>query len=369
MADNWLDDSDSEAIDLFGGEEGAEDYLEDWDEEAETYDDEAVSPAVRRRRAQARQLAARRRRLEALARARNKRARGARGPTPAGRKAVQQTQSAVRELSLDTKVQADAMKNALQKHSDRTSRSEYSTLASVALSQFQQSFPQIVGTSRYTAAALNVAPLLLLSPQKKGSGALAIARDPRALGLLLVAGLAVAGDRLRPKQVARIDVPNVPTVVARQRAALTADALDEKGKRIDGTVFTWTSSNPAVATLYPSSGPTTTVTGVSAGETEITVTAGSVQRQIPLKVDSVVRQIEISGASKVAVNSDATFIADALDDKGRSIDAVVFDWDSSDKNIATVDPVTGKVKGQNPGTAVIVAKSNGVLRRKTIEVE
>ncbi|MEU7864231.1 Ig-like domain-containing protein [Nonomuraea sp. NPDC049141] len=364
MSDSWLDDGDSEAIDLFGGEESAEDYLDDGDD-AESYDDEeeAASPAVRRRRAKARQLALRRRRLEALARARNQRARRRRGPVHTAQKAVRQTQVAVRDLNLDS-----AMKSALQRQSNRITRSDYTTLATAALSQFQQSFPQVVGSGPYTQAALRFAPLVFLSSEERGSGAMAIVRDPRVIGGLLIAGLAIAGDRLRPKQVQRIAVPNVPTIVAGRQSLLTADAQDENGKRIDRTVFTWESSNDAVAKVSPLSGPTTNVIGVSAGTAVITATSAGVRQQIPIEVESIIRKVEISGTAKIAVKGEMMFIADALDDRGRSIDGVVFAWESRDPKIAKVDPITGKVTGVSAGPVLITAKSDGVPGRKTVEV-
>ncbi|WP_169807631.1 Ig-like domain-containing protein [Herbidospora mongoliensis] len=372
MSDSWLDHGDFEALDLFGGGESAEDYLDDVDDDAESYDDEAVSPAVRRRRVKARQQAVRRQRLAALARVRNRRARAPSGPAPTAHNAVRQTQIAVRDLNLDSKVQADAMKSALQAQSKRITRSEYAALSSVALSQFQQSFPKIVGDNPYARAALSFAPLLFLSPAKQGNGAAAIAGDPRVIGAVLTAGLAIAGDRLRPKQVRQIVAPNVPRIVTGRQALLTADAQDENGKRIDGTVFTWGSSNDAVARVKPTGGQTIEVTGVSAGTAVITVTSAGVQHQIQIEVESAVREVAVHGYPIVVKGKPRMFIADALDDRGRRVDRAVFAWESSDTTVATVEPATGpktEVIGVSAGAAFITASTDGVMHRWPVQVE
>src|SRR5262249_23583291 len=173
-----LEDFESEAYD-----EG-EDYGESGDDTEADYA-EATSERARQ------QQAARRRRIAAeVARRQRQRARlrarpsvtVRRGPTP--RQAV----TAIRNVDLEARVREDALRRDMAAHARSAERAGYVTVASVAVNQFFASFPRAI-TNPLLKAGLNFAPLLLLAPQKHGSGVGALIRDPRVVGGAAVAGL------------------------------------------------------------------------------------------------------------------------------------------------------------------------------------
>ena len=65
--------------------------------------------------------------------------------------------------------------------------------------------------------------------------------------------------------------PASPSVDEGGTVALAAVAKNAAGATVEGTSFTWTSTNPAIATVGQSTG---LVTGVLAGTTQITATGG-----------------------------------------------------------------------------------------------
>jgi Bacterial Ig-like domain (group 2) len=266
-----------ETTDLFGYQESAGDYgdTESFDDEGDD-DAEATSAAVRRRREvrdrrdrRRAALALRQDRAQRAARTRTRRAIGGGRPAPTTRAAVRTTQVAVRDLNLETKVQIDALRSALAAQSKRTSRSEASAVTSALASQFQGSFPQLV-THPAAKAVLSFAPLLLLSPAKKGTGVGAFASDPRVWGFGGIAALAVVAhfvDGGRGVRITRItaSVATVASGPPAGTAQFSASIHDAGGNVVPGQI-TWISSDPAFATVDRKSG---LVTAVSAGRTKI----------------------------------------------------------------------------------------------------
>lgn len=267
-----LDDTDMEFAEYDGGESG-----ELWDDtDSEDYDAESRSSERQRRARQQRIVQARRRQAQARARARaGTRAASPVVPAPA---TPQQAVAAIRNLDLDTKVQEDNFRRATSTQNKRMSRSEYAAVAGAATTQFIESFH--TPDNPYAKAALRFAPLLLLSPQRKGTGLEGFLKDPRVIGGIAVLGITVVGETRNRSAVARqIDVLSASELAQGEHDVFVADVLDGRGTLLVSPV-SWTSSDPNVASI-DSDGR---VTAKAAGAVVITAKADGIVRRVRLKV-------------------------------------------------------------------------------------
>lgn len=201
MSDLSMDESTLGLSD-YGEDSGGLYDGEGYDEDSsildvDSYDDEASFGSARSRRSHALDVA--RRRRIALARARQRH--GVR-PFVSPPRSARAVVSAVQNLDLETKVQDDALRRELYAQRKRLTRSEMVAVASVVAGQIPAAFPKIFPPtgSPYARAALAATPLLLLSPQRRGSGASALISDPRFIGAALVLGVAFLADRSEDDQ-------------------------------------------------------------------------------------------------------------------------------------------------------------------------
>ncbi len=127
----------------------------------------------------------------------------------------------------------------------------------------------------------------------------------------------------------------------------SATARDPGNSPITGATFTWTSSNPSVATVSPSGlvtavgNGTATITGSSSGKTA-TATVTVAQMVATVNVTPATSQLTAAGAT-------SQLAAQALDANGRPVSGKTFTWSSDAAPVATVS---------NAGLATAVA--NGV---------
>lgn len=131
--------------------------------------------------------------------------------------------------------------------------------------------------------------------------------------------------------------------------------------KYDYTV-TWSSLHDTIASVDPATGK---VVGLQVGTTTITATSnGDDTKSASVKL-TVLEKTEVTGISVTAptttieVNEEVTLIAD-VDGTGEFNDSVT--WRSLDKDVAEVDPDTGKVKGTGVGEVTIVAVSTTNVR-------
>ncbi|GIW26157.1 Ig-like domain-containing protein [Meiothermus sp.] len=153
-----------------------------------------------------------------------------------------------------------------------------------------------------------------------------------------------------------------------QTQQFTAVAKDASGNTISGVTFTWTSSNPSVATVNSSG----LATAVAAGTATITASAQGKSGNATLTVTNPapppIETIEVSppSASK-QVGQTQQFTAVAKDASGNTISGVTFTWSSSDTAIATVDS-SGLATAVAAGTATITASAQGKSGNATLTV-
>lgn len=279
MTSTWLDDTDvesaeyddSESDELFGDSD-----LDSGDFDSESDDAESRSAAARRRRARQRRAAlARRRQAVARARARGL-ARRASAPRPSPQRA---TASAIRNLDLETKVQEDTFRGAIAAQNKRMSRSEYAAVVGAAVNQFIDSFD--APDNPYAKAALRFSPLLLLSPQKKGTGVEGFIKDPRVIGAALVGGITVFGEsrnQFRRAKKISVDVP--PSLPQGTKLTLSGDVLGGNDTILNENVR-WEVSDTEVATINAESGD---LVAVKQGFVTITARFGDIKKTAYLQV-------------------------------------------------------------------------------------
>lgn len=153
--------------------------------------------------------------------------------------------------------------------------------------------------------------------------------------------------------------PSVSSTTVNGHQTFTANALNSDGNSVGTVAFTWTSSDPNVATI--SSGGI--ATGVSGGAAQITATATVstvTSPPVSLTVFPDVASVSISPINAtIKVGQQQHFVATATDVKGNTIANAVLNWSVSFSGVATIDS-TGTATGVSVGTALVTANVGGV---------
>ena len=139
-----------------------------------------------------------------------------------------------------------------------------------------------------------------------------------------------------------------------ETAQLEATAFDTGNSAIGGAVFTWSSSDPTVATV----GADGLATAVSNGTAQITATSGNATADATITVSQVASSVVITPPSVTLTTKGQTVqltatVYDANDHP--KVDAEV-NWSSSDGDVATVSE-DGLVTAVSSGSAKIMAAS------------
>ena len=147
-------------------------------------------------------------------------------------------------------------------------------------------------------------------------------------------------------------------------AQLTAEVRDQNGQAMPGAPVTWSSSDPAVATV----GAAGLVTAVANGSVTVTATAGSASGTAAVTVAQQVGAVAILPDGGSVVERDTVrFEARAADTNGRPVAGAGFSWASSDTLVAVVDDA-GLVTGVGAGEAEVTATAQGVTGRAGLTV-
>ena len=166
--------------------------------------------------------------------------------------------------------------------------------------------------------------------------------------------------------VATVQVsPTTSSVDVGATTQLTAVTRDANGVVLTGRLVTWTTSNPAAATVSSSG----LVTGVAVGSA--TITATSETRTATAAITVVYRPVatvQVSPATEsVVIGSVMPFSAVARDAQGGVLSGRPITWASSNPAVATVS-ATGVATGVVAGTTNIQATIEGVTGSGTLTV-
>lgn len=160
--------------------------------------------------------------------------------------------------------------------------------------------------------------------------------------------------------------PALDTLVLGGVVQLHAQTLDSAGNVLNGRTVTWSSSNENVA-LVSSTGR---VVSQDTGSATITATSEGVSGTSTIVVIPVpVATVTVAPANKsLTVGDTLTFTATTKDAHGNVLTGRVVTWSSDNTAAATVDATTGLVTAVGPGTAHIIATSEGQSGQATLTV-
>ena len=146
----------------------------------------------------------------------------------------------------------------------------------------------------------------------------------------------------------------------------TAEARAADGRVLERPV-TWSSSNPAVATVASDG----RVTGVSIGVTTIRAAVdGRIAEAVQVVTLASVASVAITTGDSVAlyIGQSVTMVAEARSADGRLLTGRNVGWRSSDATVAVVDPA-GRVTAVTAGTAEVIASVEGVEAHVAVRVQ
>ena len=160
--------------------------------------------------------------------------------------------------------------------------------------------------------------------------------------------------------------PDAATLIPGHSVQLAATPLDAEGNPLAGRVVTWSSSNPAIASVDA----TGLVTAHAAGPVTISATSEGKTGTAAITVSSVaVASVEVTpAATTIEANGDTVRLtAVARDADGNILTDRITTWTSSDAAAATVD-ANGLVTGVAPGGADVSVTIEGISDTATITV-
>lgn len=158
-----------------------------------------------------------------------------------------------------------------------------------------------------------------------------------------------------PVRSVRITAP-VTTLRVGDGVALSATPLDSTGQPLAGRAVTWSTSQPAVATV----GSTGVVTGVAPGTVTITAMSEGITATQELSVTAVpVAAVAITpSAPSLLVGAQLQLAADVRDSANRVLTDRPVAWSSANTGVATIDG-QGRLTGVAAGTAQVTATVEG----------
>jgi hypothetical protein len=162
-------------------------------------------------------------------------------------------QAGIEKVDLENKVQADVFSRALKSQRDRISGNEYALATTSVMDELKKTFPNIFDNE--LGRFFPLASLLLLRPEKKGSGFDALIRDPRFLAPALILGLKLYKDYRGREQDYKI-FPGTVKLASATKETKKFYVLDKKGNLIISNVV-WSSSDNTNAPVDPATGQVT----------------------------------------------------------------------------------------------------------------
>jgi trimeric autotransporter adhesin len=199
-----------------------------------------------------------------------------------------------------------------------------------------------------------------------GFGAVACG-DQSPTGVELRPSTDVSAD-VAPSVASVLVYPGTYTLKVTQVKQLVAIPMSASGVKlsITGRTVTWTTSDPAVATVSS----TGVVKAVGAGIARITSTIDGASGSSVITVIAPIAVASVSvlpGTGTVAVGSYLSFMATPRDVNGNPVSGYTTTWKSSNTAVATVGS-NGTVKGVAAGTVTITATAGGKTGTATLTV-
>ncbi len=168
--------------------------------------------------------------------------------------------------------------------------------------------------------------------------------------------------------VNRIEVTPASLALASlgETAQLTARAVDAYGNTVPGVTITWTSLNPAVATVSS----TGLVTAVANGTTAIRASGGGAMGQAAVTVQQAPASVTVTSPRPTLVEGDTVRLTAVVRDaRGNVISGAPITWTSSAPATAPISS-TGLVTAQGGGTPTFTATTqNGVSGSRSLTLQ
>jgi uncharacterized protein YjdB len=172
-----------------------------------------------------------------------------------------------------------------------------------------------------------------------------------------------------PAAVASVTVsPSAPSVQVGATVQLVATLKDSDGNMLSGRTVTWSSSNPAVASVSAAG----LVSGVAAGAAAVTATSEGKSAQVAVTVTApppaAVASITISpSAPSLQTGATIQLTATLKDASGNTLTGRNVSWSASNVSVATVS-ATGLVTAMGAGSAMVTAASEGKSSQVAVTV-
>ncbi len=162
-----------------------------------------------------------------------------------------------------------------------------------------------------------------------------------------------------PTSVESIEIDKSAEIAIGESLTLTATLLPET---VTDKTITWTSANPAIATVDASG----SITGVALGEVIITASCGPVSATctvtvVPTPVESITVSPQMI---ELKVGESSALTATLFPETSAGLDVT---WSTSNEGIASVD-ASGTVTGITPGYAIVTATCGTVSASCTVTV-
>jgi uncharacterized protein YjdB len=157
-------------------------------------------------------------------------------------------------------------------------------------------------------------------------------------------------------------VPGLDTIAPGDTARLVATPRDAGGTALADRTVSWSTSDPAVATVAEG-----LVTGRATGSATITATVEQQAGASVIVVRAPVASVAVAPAlDTIAPGDTARLVATPRDSRGNALADRTVSWSTSDSAIAMV--AEGLVTGRATGSATITATSEGKIGASVITV-
>ena len=173
---------------------------------------------------------------------------------------------------------------------------------------------------------------------------------------------ATASITVSPTAVASVTLaPNAVSLNQGATQSITATARDASNNVLTGRPVTWTSSNPAVATIGSTTNATNTITAVASGSATISAVVGGVTGVATVSVSQVpIATITVTGTTSLVEGGTTTLTATARDASNNVLTGRTIVWSSSNPQVSVSQAgVVTAVINSAAQSATITASSPG----------